>query len=682
MNRETAIGGDSNASPAAPPSIEWRRLIVLAVLVFAGYYFGAKIGFALTFRPHPVSVLWPPNAILLSALLLTPVRTWWIVLLAALPAHWLVQLQSDVPPRMVLCWFISNSCEALIGAALTRYLIRGPIRLDRLRNVAIFAFCCIFLGPFLSSFLDSAFVAMNHWGEGSYWETWRIRFSSNVLAVLTIAAFIVTWTTKGIAFWRGFSAWRLLEGSCLLIGLCVVAFVLFNVLWSNADSALLYAPFPFILWAAVRFGSRGATAAILAIAFLAIWGVGHGHGPLSDRSAEENALSVQLFLIFMSLPLLFLAALIEERDEVVRTLRERDERISLAAESANLALWAVDFERGESWISENGRALYVLGPGEPLSRELFLSRVHPEDRLQVSETMERARNSTLSYEAEYRLLLPDGETRWHIARGRYLRNESGQITELIGIAIDVTAQMKADVDLRVQREEMARLGRVALMGELTASLAHELNQPLTAIATNAAAARRFVARGDLDLKMFEELLADIFADARRAGQIIHGIHRLVRKGEENRRPIDVNETILDVLRLLRSDLLGRSTTVTTDLARDLASVLADPVHLQQVLLNLIMNSVEAMQHTPVPQRRIMIATARNDGFVEVSVRDNGVGLPDADPEKIFAHFFSTKPDGMGMGLTIVRSIVEGHDGEIGAENVEGGARFFFRLPLP
>src|SRR5882762_11217643 len=139
-----------------------------ALLVFAAYYGGAKIGFALTFQPHPVSVLWPPNSILLAALLLTPVRVWWLILLAAFPAHLAAQLQSNVPPTMILCWFISNSCEALIGAACTRSFMRGPVRLNRLRNVAIFCLCCVFLGPFLSSFLDSAFVVLNHWGQGSY----------------------------------------------------------------------------------------------------------------------------------------------------------------------------------------------------------------------------------------------------------------------------------------------------------------------------------------------------------------------------------------------------------------------------------------------------------------------------------------------------------------------------------
>src|SRR6266576_183707 len=141
------------------------KIPAAALLVFVGYYLGAKIGFALTFHPHPVSVLWPPNAILLAALLLTPRRAWWMLLLAAFPAHWLAQLQSDVPPEMIMCWFISNCFEAVVGAGCVQYLV-GNVRLDRLRNVGIFCFGAVFLGPFLSSFLDSAFVVMNRWGVG------------------------------------------------------------------------------------------------------------------------------------------------------------------------------------------------------------------------------------------------------------------------------------------------------------------------------------------------------------------------------------------------------------------------------------------------------------------------------------------------------------------------------------
>jgi two-component system, LuxR family, sensor kinase FixL len=670
-----------------PPSRETktisldRRTLISGLLVFAGYYLGAKIGFALTFKPRPVSVLWPPNSILFAALLLTPRRAWWFLLVAALPAHWLVQLQSDVPPLMILCWFISNCCEALTAAICVRHFIARPVRLDRLSNVAIFCFCGVFLGPFLSSFLDAAFVVANHWGTGTYWGIWRIRFTSNVLAAITITPLIITWATERILPWRGISWRRLLELICLFGGLLALGFTLFNKISSDADLALLYTPLPFLLWAAVRFGSRGVITAIASCAFLAIWGVAHGAGPFAENTAEENALYVQLFIIFMSLPLLLLAGLIEERTRTEEILREREERLSLAAETGSLALWTIDFERRESWMSDRGRELFGFGPNEPLSREVFLSRVHAEDRAYVEEALERARNATRNFEVEYRLVRPNGETRWLISRGRYRVNESGQLSELMGVAIDVTAQVKANVELRLQREEMTRLSRVALMGELTASLAHELNQPLTAIASNAAAGKRFLASDPANTKMFEEILSDVFADARRAGGIIHGIHHFVKKGEGTRDEVSLNEIIREVLRLLHSDLLGRAATVETELASNLPAVQADPIHMQQVLLNLIMNSLEAMHETEAKRRRILISTRASNGSVYVSVRDHGAGLPVEDPNKIFGHFFSTKPNGMGMGLTIARSIVEAHGGELGAENLGDGARLFFCLPV-
>src|SRR6188474_161227 len=195
-----------------------RHSLATGLWVFAGYYLGCKIGFALTFKPYPVSVLWPPNSILVAALLLTPPRTWWFVLLAAFPAHCATQLQSHVPPLMILCWFVSNSSEALIGASLTRYLVRGPIQFTSLRNAGIFCLCVVFAGPFLSSFLDAAFVRWNAWGHGSYWELIRIRFFSNALAALIVAPLIVTWATKGMVAVRTAGRARLLEACLILLG--------------------------------------------------------------------------------------------------------------------------------------------------------------------------------------------------------------------------------------------------------------------------------------------------------------------------------------------------------------------------------------------------------------------------------------------------------------------------------
>ncbi len=673
-------GGMSSRWESEQGRLDYRPFFA-ALVVFAAYYLGAKIGFALTLRPHPVSVLWPPNSILLAALLLAPVRIWWVLLLAAFPAHLTAELESHVPPTMVFCWFISNSCEALISASCIRYLIDRPVQFDRLRNVGIFCFFAAFLGPFLSSFLDAAFVVLNHWGHDNYWEIWRIRFTSNALAALTLTPLIVMLGAEGIAWLGKIRRPRFLEASLLLLGLLSVNTIVFYKLAPTADSTLLYLPLPFLIWAAVRFGSRGASAAICTLTFLAIWSAGHGYGPFSTRSAEENALSIQMFLIVMSVPLLLLAAVIEERGKGEITLREREERISLAAESADLAFWTIDFERKESWMSDNGRAIFSFDRDQPLSRELFLSRVHPEDRIAMEEAIERARAASQTFEIEYRLLRPDGETRWLISRGRYLRNDRGEVSELIGVAIDITAQFKADLQLQLQREEMAHMSRVSSMGELAASLVHELNQPLSAIASNAAAGRRFLAQNSPELEMFDELLADVAADARRAGDIIHGIHNFVRKSEGTRRPVNLNGIIWEVLRLLHSDLLGRATSVETQLAPNLPMVDANPVNLQQVLLNLLMNSIEAMQSKPAAKRRILISTRCEANSVVTSVRDYGGGLPKDNPDKIFTHFYSTKPDGMGMGLTIVRSIVEAHGGKLGAENADEGARFFFSLPV-
>src|SRR5882757_8167281 len=196
-----------------------RHLLMIGLWVFTGYYLGCKIGFALTFKPHPVSVLWPPNSVLVAALLLTPPRRWWLVLLAALPAHLAAQLQSHVPPLMISCWFISNSCEAVIGAGLMRLLVGGPIRFTTLRNVGLFCLCVVFIGPFLSSFLDAAFVVWNHWGQDEYWALIRIRLSSNAVSALIIVPLIVTWITNGVQRLRAASRSRYLEACALFLGL-------------------------------------------------------------------------------------------------------------------------------------------------------------------------------------------------------------------------------------------------------------------------------------------------------------------------------------------------------------------------------------------------------------------------------------------------------------------------------
>jgi PAS domain S-box-containing protein len=378
-----------------------------------------------------------------------------------------------------------------------------------------------------------------------------------------------------------------------------------------------------------------------------------------------------------------IAGIAIERQRAQETLREREARINLAAESADLAFWVIYPAQKTAWMSDKGRAIYGFDAQQALNRDVICGRVHPDERAAVHAAFDHACASFGLFESEHRLVLPYGKTRWVIVRGRCLQDEHGNLLELIGVTIDVSAQKQSELQMQIQREEMSHLNRVALMGEMTASVAHELNQPLTAIANNASAARRFLERGNIDPDLLQQLLQDMVADSQRAGEVIRGIRAMVQKDKHVVRSVlNLNAVIADTIRLVSSDILLRESVVTTEMDHSLPQVEAAPVQIQQVLLNLIMNALDAVEALPPAERRIIVSTRSLKGeSAEVSVRDFGAGLPKDRPDKVFDHFFSTKQTGMGMGLTIVRSIIEMHGGKISAENTpDRGARFFFSLP--
>src|SRR6476646_1764124 len=376
-----------------------------------------------------------------------------------------------------------------------------------------------------------------------------------------------------------------------------------------------------------------------------------------------------------------IAGIAIDRQRQQEVLRERDARISVAAESADLAFWVL-YPEGDAWMSDKGRRIYGFDSNLPLTCDLILSRVHPDERAAVKAEYDRAFALRGAFETEHRLLLPYGKTRWVIMRGRCLRDEHGNILETIGVTLDVSAQKQAALHLQVQREEMAHRNRVALMGEMTASFAHEINQPLTAIANKASAARRFLDRGNIDPVLLRELLQEIAADSQRAGEVMRGIRSLVRKETSEQTLLNLNAIISDTVRLVSSDVLNRESVVTTELDPSVPGVQGTLVQIQQVLLNLIINALDAMETLPPAERRVVVSTRSDKGDVaEVIVRDFGTGLPKDRPDKVFDHFFSTKQKGMGMGLAIVRSIIEAHGGTITGENApDRGARMVVRLP--
>lgn len=944
-----------------------RTRYAVPIIVAASYYIGARIGLFLTPAEHPVSTLWPPNAILLGALLLAPYTSWLTILAAAFPAHLLVEVHSGVPVPMVLCWFISNCAEAVIGALGFRMLAPGPVRLDTFRRVGVFVGVAALFAPFASSFLDAAFVALNDWGTQTYWEVWRVRFFSNVLAVLTLVPVIIAIGNRGWHWPRLSPRPRFVEGGLLTVALLLVCGVVFTgaPLDIDASPALLYAPLPILLWAAVRFGPAGASGCLLVFAVLSVWGAINGHGPFIGYSVNVNVLSLQLFLIVTYVPLLSLTAVLRERRRAEQQARRNEAQLTLALSAAHVATWdwtidaartqylrfletvhhddrpaveaavqkaidgldtyEVEFRRAgaypEEWKLTKGRVVrdadgvarrmvgvtadvterklaeaalrretllresaaqlrelanampqivftatagghidffnkkwYALtgSPEEPITEETWLSVIHPHDRGSCLETWLTSVSGGRPHEHEARFRSGATDTyRWHLVRALPVRDASGTIRRWYGTATDIDDRklaedamreseaklrflgerleqrvaertielsrandtLRAEIDVRVrteralreseerfakafraspdaiaithastrriievngrwqalfdctrqeaigrtaddlgfvqetdvaslrealtltgyvrememtarnrkgeemrclvnaelmevsgepchitmfrdvterrraehliaaQRRQLAHLGRVAVLGELSGALAHELNQPLTAILANARAAQRLMSRPSFDLTEISNILGDIAADDLRAGAVIRRMRDLIRNGETVRQFVDPNALIQEVLDLAHGDLMLREVDVSTRLAGSLPEVPLDRVQLQQVLLNLIVNACDAMADNPREERSLLIATAPDCAGIRISVRDHGVGIG-ASVEEVFEPFRSTKEHGLGLGLAICRSIVTAHGGKLWAVNNAGrGATFHLTLPL-
>jgi len=235
-----------------------------------------------------------------------------------------------------------------------------------------------------------------------------------------------------------------------------------------------------------------------------------------------------------------------------------------------------------------------------------------------------------------------------------------------------------------QRHDLAHLARVTTVGELSSSLAHELTHPITAILSNAQAAQRFLDGDNVDLNEVREILNDIVTEDQRAGEVIHRLRQLLRKGEpeKQRDDLDLNQVLRDVLKLMRNDLINRNVAVDTDLAQNLPAVTGDRVQLQQVLLNLLLNACEAIADYNCSERRLLVASKSENGTVRISVTDRGGGIPEENLEQVFERFFTTKKQGMGLGLSICRTIIDAHRGKIWAtNNAQCGATFHFSLPI-
>src|SRR5438876_3285671 len=315
-------------------------------------------------------------------------------------------------------------------------------------------------------------------------------------------------------------------------------------------------------------------------------------------------------LCFVQAVLIFgLLLNLAKRRRAERSLIESEDRVALAADAAHLGVWEFDPATNEIWISDKARDLFQIAPRTDVDYAAFHERVHPDDQRLRDSAIKRAIETKGNYEIEYRILLPDGTVRWISGRAHCISDGDGRSTRLLGVSMDVTEGKQAEKEAMEQRDELFHLSRVASLGQLSGSLAHELNQPLGIILSNAQAAQHMLAEDAPDIPELREILADIVGEDIRAGEVITRLRALLKRGETRLLPLALNKVIEDVLHLLRIDLAAREVTAESKLADRLTDVPGDEVQLQQVLINIVGNACDAMTENPPDDRRLRISTS-------------------------------------------------------------------------
>ena len=373
---------------------------------------------------------------------------------------------------------------------------------------------------------------------------------------------------------------------------------------------------------------------------------------------------------------------VSHSDQLTARFNENDGRFLRLADSAPVMVWVSGLDGGctyfnRRWLDFTGRTLdQELGNG-------WSTGVHPDDLQRCLDIYTQAFAARREFSMEYRLRHRSGEFRWIWDTGAPVYDPDETFEGYVGSCVDMSKQKKSQEEAQRLQQELSHLARVSTMGELSASLAHELNQPLTAILTNAQVAQRLIAGGNPDLAELGEILADIVADDQRAGEVVHRVRSLIHKGKVEVQRLDLNGVVWDVVRLVRSEALIQDVSVILELNPLPMLIRGDRIQMQQVLLNLIINGLEAIKEAGSGDATLVVRTMQPDEhWVQVTVEDTGVGIARDALDGIFQPFHTSKDNGMGMGLSICRSIVQAHGGRIWAETSrERGAEFHMLLPV-
>jgi PAS domain S-box-containing protein len=376
---------------------------------------------------------------------------------------------------------------------------------------------------------------------------------------------------------------------------------------------------------------------------------------------------------------------INDRQQMEGQLRRSENYLAEGQRLSHVGSGSWNVVTGEVFWSDETCRIYGFEPGAvtPSAELFFQNVVHPEDRPGLEQAFDRVVRDPSAYELEFRIVRSDGTVRHVHSTGHPLFNEAGELSEVIGTVMDITERVRANRNLVKTQAELAHVTRVITLGELTASIAHEVNQPLAAVVTNAQACARWLAMEPANLSEANDAVQRIVRDANRASSVISRIRAFVKRTEQPRTPVNVNDVINEALSLVQGEARTQGVAFQVEASAGLPQVTADRVEVQQVILNLVVNGIEAMGSMNSESKVLTIGTAcYGADAILVTVRDSGAGLAPHTRDRIFDAFFTTKPQGMGMGLAISRSIVEAHGGRIWATPNSGpGETFQFTLPI-
>jgi PAS domain S-box-containing protein len=638
------------------------------------YYFAYRFG--MSFSEVTASPSWFPDAVLLCALLKSKPRDWWILLLAPLPIRLFSPVAHDIPLWFLLATYAIDCAKGILGAVAMRRFMADPLRFGTVREFLIFVVIVVVAIPGLSAFAGAAARELRGF---DYWPAYRQWFLGDAVAQLVVTPLILYWVFE--VPWRG---WRLnwlrtLEAGTVLLGLVVTSLLASNtgpdpVFYSEPR---FFAPMPFVLWAVIRFGMPGASGAVALIAAFMVGTAIAQRGPFAGLSPHATALALQYYLLLRSAPLFIVAISMEQRNAAIRQAQKAEERFRRVAHSAPILLWMAGPDRltsflNQGWLDFTGRTLdEELGDG-------WMVGLHPEDVKRCTDTFTEAVALRIPFQLEYRLRRYDGVYRWMLDTGVPRFTEEGEYQGHIGSALDITERKHTEE----MHQALAHSQRLATVGELTATIAHELRQPMSAILLDARTAEKLTERPEVPVGELREITASIRESVQRIDAVISRIRGFLRKQDTRAQSVDLNQVARDVLWLVAGDARKRNVLLHTEFG-ELPPVLGDRTQLEQVLLNLVVNGLEAMDNTTESERHLTLTTFLGEkGSVEVVVRDRGPGIPEEQMQQLFDSFFTTRKDGMGLGLSIAKSIVVAHNGHIWVENESyGGASFHFTIPI-